>query len=73
MCLTIVKNANKQSDFMIKIDTYAESNFNEYVNDSISYDELMRKYSTIQSVYDRFRLMIPSLNSNMKSADSIKE
>ena len=46
MCLIIVKMQIKQSDFIDKIDTYAESNFNEYVNDSISYDELMRKYST---------------------------
>ena len=56
-----------------KIDTYAESNFNEYVNDSISYDELMRKYSTIQSVYDRFSINDSEFESNMKSADSIKE
>lgn len=67
------KNANKQSDFIDKIDTYAESNFNEYVNDSISYDELMRKYSTIQSVYDRFSINDSEFESNMKSADSIKE
>lgn len=67
------KNANKQSDFIDKIDTYAESNFNEYVNDSISYDELMRKYNTIQSVYDRFSINDSEFESNMKSADSVKE
>lgn len=67
------KNANKQSDFIDKIDTYAELRLSEYTDDSISYDDLMRKYNTIQNIYDRFSIQDSNFESKLKTVDSIKE